>query len=83
MATIYSEADIDPGIVRGRTVAIIGYGNQGRAQALNLRDRGVTVAVGQRTGGAGWDSAVADGLAPVSIADAAELGEIVMLTLPD
>ena len=83
MATIYSEADIDPGIVQGRTVAVIGYGNQGRAQALNLRDSGVAVRVGQRTGGPGWDSSTADGLAPVTIADAAELGEIVMLTLPD
>ena len=83
MATIYSESDIDPGIVQGRTVAVIGYGNQGRAQALNLRDRRVTVAVGQRKSGAGWESAVEDGFAPVPIADAAKLGGIVMLTLPD
>lgn len=83
MATIYSESDIDPGIVQGRTVAVIGYGNQGRAQALNLRDRRVTVAVGQRKSGAGWKSALEDGFAPVPIADAAKLGGIVMLTLPD
>ena len=83
MATIYTKADIDPGIVQGRKVAVIGYGNQGRAQTLNLRDSGVKVVVGQRTGGPGWDSAMADGLAPVSMSDAADQGEIVMLALPD
>ena len=83
MAKIYSKADIDPGIVQGRKVAVIGYGNQGRAQALNLRDSGVNLVVGQRTGGPGWDHATADGLAPVSLSEAADQGEIVMLTLPD
>ena len=46
MATIFREIDANPGLLADRTVAIIGYGNQGRAQALNLRDSGVRVVVG-------------------------------------
>jgi len=54
MATIYYEKDCNPEIIKGRTVAIIGYGSQGHAHALNLHDSGVDVRVGLRTGSKNW-----------------------------
>ena len=82
MATIYRDADADVGVLDGRTVAVVGYGNQGRAQALNLRDSGVTVVVGN-----GEDDYAArardDGLDVLAIADAARAGDVILLLLPD
>ena len=66
----------------GRTVAIVGYGNQGRAHALNLRDSGVQVVVAQRPGPS-FDRAVADGFEPLSVGRAVEGGDLVVLCLPD
>lgn len=74
-------AQINPEVILSRSVAIIGYGNQGRAQALNLRDSGVNVTIGQRPGKS-FDKAVEDGFAPVSVSQAAEC-DVLMLTLPD
>ena len=71
MATMYQENDGDLANLDGRTVAVIGYGNQGRAHALNLRDSGVDITVGQRPG-ASFDRAVADGFEPVPAAEVAE-----------
>jgi len=69
-------------IILHKRVAVIGYGNQGRAQALNLRDSGVDVIIGQRQG-RGFDQALADGFQPVPIAEAVRLADVMMLTLPD
>jgi ketol-acid reductoisomerase len=82
MATFYSESDADLSVLDGKTIAIIGYGNQGHAHAQNLRDSGVSVIVGQRPG-ASFDQAAADGFEPMPAADAARQGDIVMLMLPD
>lgn len=65
-----------------KLVAVIGYGNQGRAQALNLRDSQVGVVIGQRPG-RGFDQAVEDGFAPEPIAEAVQIADVLMLTLPD
>ncbi|MFQ5413491.1 MAG: ketol-acid reductoisomerase [Phycisphaerae bacterium] len=72
----------DEGVLRDRCVAVIGYGNQGRAHALNLRDSGVAVVVGQRSGGS-RDRAVSDGFDVRSVADAAGAGDVIVVTLPD
>ena len=70
-AQMYYDQDADLSLLKGKAVAIIGYGSQGHAQAQNLRDSGVTVVVGQRPGSANYDTAVKDGFKPVSAAEAA------------
>lgn len=82
-ATMYYEQDADLGLLRGKKIAIIGYGSQGHAQAQNLRDSGCDVVVGQRPGSLNYDQAVKDGFKPVSAAEAALAGDLVNLLLPD
>ena len=82
-ATIYYNDDADLSLLDGKTVAVLGYGSQGHAQAQNLRDSGVNVVVGQRPGGPNYDLAVEHGFKPVSAAEAAEAGDLVNLLLPD
>lgn len=77
------DADIDPAPLLGKQVAIIGYGNQGRAQALNLFDSGVDVVVGLRARSPSMERANADGLATASIEQAAADADMVMLLAPD
>jgi ketol-acid reductoisomerase len=83
MATIYYDKDARIDLVRARTVAIIGYGSQGHAHALNLRDSGVDVRVGLHATSRSRAKAEADGLTVVSVAEAARWGDIVMLLTPD
>jgi ketol-acid reductoisomerase len=80
MATVYYEKDADPGLVAGRKVAVMGYGSQGHAHALNLRDSGVDVRVGLREGSSSRAKAEAAGLRVLPIDKAA--AEVMML-LPD
>ncbi len=82
-ATMFYDQDADLGLLKGKTVAIIGYGSQGHAHAQNLRDSGVNVVVGQRPGGANYDLAIKDGFQPVSAADATKAADVVNLLLPD
>lgn len=82
-ATMYYDQDADLALLKGKTVAIIGYGSQGHAQAQNLRDSGCTVVIGQRPGSANYDHAVKDGFKPVSAAEAAKAGDLVNVLLPD
>lgn len=82
-ATMYYDQDADLGLLKGKTIAIIGYGSQGHAQAQNLRDSGCTVVVGQRAGSANYEQAVKDGFKPVSASEAAEAGDLVNILLPD
>ena len=73
-AKMYYDQDADLSLLKGKTIAIIGYGSQGHAQAQNLRDSGCNVIVGQRPGSANYDLAVKHGFKPVSAAEAAEAG---------
>jgi len=77
------DADIDPTPLKGKRIAILGYGNQGRAQALNLNDSGVDVVVGLRDGSPSIARAKADGIATASLVEAAASADIVMLLAPD
>ena len=83
MATIYYDHDADPSLISGRKVAIIGYGSQGHAHALNLRDSGVDVRVGLRDGSASRPKAEAEGLRALPPAEAAAEADVVMLLAPD
>ena len=80
---IYYEADTDRARLRDRVFAIIGYGSQGHAHALNLKESGARVIVGLRPNGASWKRASDDGLEVRSVADAARAGDVVMLLVPD
>ena len=82
-AKMYYDQDADLSLLKGKTIAIIGYGSQGHAQAQNLRDSGCDVVVGQRPGSANYELAVKDGFKPVSAAEAAETGDLVNILLPD
>ncbi len=82
-AKIYYEKDADLSLLKGKTIAIIGYGSQGHAHAQNLRDSGCKVVVGQRPGGANYDLAKSHGFEPVSAAEAAKQGDLVNILLPD
>ncbi len=80
---VYYDADADRSRLAGRTFAIIGYGSQGHAHALNLRESGAQVVVGLRPGGGSWDRAVAAGLDVRPVADAAEAADVIMMLVPD
>jgi len=82
-AQMYYEADADPSIIRSRKVAIIGYGSQGHAHALNLKESGVDVVVGLREGSKSAAKAEAAGLKVMDIAAAAKWANVIMLTMPD
>ncbi|NOX44789.1 MAG: ketol-acid reductoisomerase [Caldiserica bacterium] len=83
MARIYYEDDASLEPLSGKTVAVIGYGSQGHAHALNLRDSGVKVVVGLREGGASWRAAEEAGLSVLPIAEAARTGDLIALLIPD
>ena len=83
MARIYYDKDADLKTLKGKTVAIIGYGIQGRGQGLNLRDSGVKVVIGQRPGGPNYEQAKQDGFKPVSAADAAKQGDVIIVLTQD
>ena len=80
---MYTEADVDRSLLSEATVAVIGYGSQGRAHALNLRDSGIRVIAGLRQGGASWDKASADGLEVATIEEAASRADLVAILAPD
>jgi len=82
-AKMYYDADCDVSVIKGRKVAIIGYGSQGHAHALNLKESGVPVVVGLREGSSSAAKAQAAGLEVKSIADAAKWADVIMLTMPD
>ncbi|XZE52994.1 ketol-acid reductoisomerase [Planctomycetaceae bacterium SH139] len=82
-ATIYYEADADLSVLKNKTIAILGYGSQGHAQAQNLRDSGCNVIIGQRPGGPNFELARQHGFDPLPIDKATQQADIVNILLPD
>ncbi|OZI24669.1 ketol-acid reductoisomerase [Bordetella genomosp. 7] len=80
---VFYDKDCDLSLVKGKTVAIIGYGSQGHAHALNLHDSGVKVVVGLRKDGASWNKAANAGLEVKEVAEAVKIADVVMMLLPD
>ena len=83
MAKMYYEKDCDINYLNGKKIAIIGYGSQGHAHALNLKDSGCDVCVGLRAGSKNWKNAEDAGLKVMTVADAAKWGDIVMMLIND
>ena len=83
MAKMYYEKDCNLDALNGKVIAIIGYGSQGHAHALNLRDSGCNVIIGLREGGKSWPVAKADGFEVYPVAEAAEKADIVMMLIND
>jgi ketol-acid reductoisomerase len=82
-AKIYYDQDADLGLLKGKKIAIVGYGSQGHAHALNLRDSGQDVVVGLYKGSRSWSKAEKDGVRVATVADAAQMADIIMILLPD
>jgi len=78
----YYEADADIGVLKGKRIAVIGYGSQGRGQSLNLRDSGLDVVIGLRPGKS-WDAAAKDGMKVMKVSDAVKGADIIQILLPD
>ena len=83
MTEMYYDDDADLSIIQARTVAVIGYGSQGHAHALSLRDSGVDVRVGLKEGSKSRAKAEAEGLRVLSVADAAAEADVIMILAPD
>ncbi|MBI4395191.1 MAG: ketol-acid reductoisomerase, partial [Candidatus Omnitrophica bacterium] len=83
MAKVYYDKDADLQFLKGKKVAIVGYGIQGRGQGLNLRDSGIDVIVSQRPGGKNYELAIQDGFRPVSCEEAAQEADVIQLLTQD
>ena len=80
---IFYDTDADLGVLRGKKIAIIGYGSQGHAQAQNLRDSGLQVVVSELPGIANYEKAVEDGFTPIPAREAAEACDVIQILIPD
>jgi ketol-acid reductoisomerase len=83
MMRLYSQKDVDKKALKGARIAVLGYGSQGRAHALNLSDSGFDVVVGVRKGGTGWKKAKKEGLAVAEPAAAADGADLIAMLVPD
>ena len=83
MAKMYYDQDANLDLLKGKTIAIIGYGSQGHAHAQNLRDSGLTVIVGQRPGSANYQAAINDGFKPISAAEATKQADFIQILAQD
>jgi len=80
---VYFDSDVGLDVLKDKTVAVIGYGSQGKAQAQNMRDSGLNVILGLRPSGKSWEKAKKDGFEVYPIAEAAKKGDIIFLLIPD
>ncbi|HHM23874.1 MAG TPA: ketol-acid reductoisomerase, partial [Bacteroidetes bacterium] len=80
---LFYDSDADLNELKDKTVAILGYGSQGHAHALNLKDSGVSVVVGLRKNGRSWDKAKADGVTVLETAEACARADVIMILVPD
>ncbi|MEL4304276.1 ketol-acid reductoisomerase [Methanococcoides sp. LMO-2] len=83
MVEMFYDKDADLGALKGKTVAVMGYGSQGHAQAQNLHDSGLDVVIGLREGSRRWAQAENDGLKVMTVADAAKAADVIQILLPD
>ena len=83
MAKMYYEKDCDLSKLDGKKIAIVGYGSQGHAHALNLRDSGCDVIIGLRQGGKSWPVAEKDGFQVYPVSEATKLADIIMILIND
>ncbi|MFH1709955.1 MAG: ketol-acid reductoisomerase [bacterium] len=83
MAKIYYEKDADLGVLKGKTIAMIGYGSQGGAQGSNLKDSGLNVIVAEVEGSPNWERAKKDGFKPISAEEASKQADIIQMLVPD
>jgi ketol-acid reductoisomerase len=83
MTSMIQPHELDPNALADQTIAILGYGSQGRAHALNLKDSGFAPRIGLRPGGKTWKTAEADGFAPMTPAEATKGADLVMILAPD
>src|SRR5262249_61931702 len=80
---VYYEPDADLNLLKGKRIAVIGYGSQGHAHALNLKESGLDVVVGLYQGSRSWDPARSAGLAVATVDEAVEAAALVMMLVPD
>ncbi len=83
MATIYYDKDCDLDLIKGKRVAVIGYGSQGHAHSLNLTESGVDVVVGLREGSSSWTAAEENGLKVMTLPEASKWADVIMMLVPD
>ena len=83
MATIYYDKDANPELIKSKKVAVVGYGSQGHAHALNLKESGVEVCVALRPGSKSQPKAEAEGLNVMTVADATAWADVIMVLAPD
>jgi ketol-acid reductoisomerase len=81
--TIYYDADADLGRLKGRKIAVIGYGSQGHAHSLNLKDSGLDVMIGLYKGSKSWETAQQAGLTVATVEEAAQASDVIMMLVPD
>src|SRR5512146_2777139 len=80
---LYYDADADLNRLKGRKIAVIGYGSQGHAHSLNLKESGLDVVVGLYEGSKSWERAEAEGRAVSTVSDAARAADVIMILVPD
>ncbi len=83
MVVVYKDSDADLSALKGKKIAVLGYGSQGRHQALNLKDSGLDVIVGLKPDGKSWKTAVEDGMKVYPVSEAAKQADFIIMLIPD